>query len=68
MNGYTNIIYLAAAVLVVFAAILVIHFIAGSKKMERNHKLIPLYCGAVFLVGVGCSGVFGASARRAATQ
>lgn len=53
MNGYTNIIYLAAAVLVVFAAILVIHFIAGSKKMERNHKLIPLYCGAVFLVGVG---------------
>lgn len=53
MNGYTNIIYLAAAVLVVFAAILVIHFIAGSRKMERNHKLIPLYCGAVFLVGVG---------------
>ena len=53
MNGYTNIIYLAAAVLVVFAAILVIHFIAGSKKMERNHNLIPLYCGAVFLVGVG---------------
>ena len=41
MNGYTNIIYLAAAVLVVFAAILVIHFIAGSKRNGAQPQAHP---------------------------
>lgn len=63
LNSYSNVIYLAGVVIIIFAAVLVIHFIAGSERMERNHKRMPVYCGAVFLVGVGALALLSHSAQ-----
>lgn len=63
MNDNTNIIYLGAVVLIIFAAVLIIHFIALSKAVQDRPNRMPVYCGAVFIVGVGALAVLAHTAQ-----
>lgn len=51
MGDYENLIYLAAVIAILFVAVFVIHFLAKSKSVGEHPKRLPLYCGAVFIVG-----------------
>lgn len=53
MNDNSNVIYLGAVVLIIMAAVLIIHFIALSKAVQKRPNRMPVYCGAVFIIGVG---------------